>query len=107
MKTYSYTAKDPNGKVVRGTMQVESHAVLLEKLQGSDLICTEYHETKASDIKKGVKFKIPQVAFFCRQLSSMLTAGLTLVKALDILYKEETDKKKKQCLLEIYEDIGV
>ena len=105
MKTYAYTAKDPTGKVIRGTMQVESHAVLLEKLQASDMICTEYHETKASDIKKGAKFKTPEVAFFCRQLSSMLTAGLTLVKALDILYKEETDKKKKQCLLEVYEDI--
>lgn len=105
MKTFAYTAKDNNGKVIKGTMQVESSAVLLEKLQSSDLICTEYHETKASDIKKGAKFKTTEVAFFCRQLSSMLTAGLTLVKALDILYKEETDKKKKQCLLEIYEDI--
>ena len=53
MKTFAYTAKDNNGKVIKGTMQVESSAVLLEKLQSSDLICTEYHETKASDIKKG------------------------------------------------------
>lgn len=105
MKTFAYTAKDSNGKLIKGTMQVESSAVLLEKLQSSDLMCTEYHEAKASDIKKGVKFKTTEVAFFCRQLSSMLTAGLTLVKALDILYKEEQDKKKKQCLLEIYEDI--
>lgn len=105
MKTFAYTARDANGKIIKGTMQVESSAVLLEKLQSSELICTEYHETKASDIKRGVKFKTTEVAFFCRQLSSMLTAGLTLVKSLDILYKEETDKKKKQVLLEIYEDI--
>lgn len=105
MKTFAYTARDANGKVIKGTMQVESSAVLLEKLQSSDLVCTDYHETKVSDIKKGAKFKTTEVAFFCRQLSSMLTAGLTLVKSLDILYKEETDKKKKQCLLEIYEDI--
>ena len=105
MKTFAYTAKDSTGKIVKGTMQVESSAVLIEKLQSTDLTCTEYHETKASDIKKGVKFKTTEVAFFCRQLSSMLTAGLTLVKSLDILYKEEPDKKKKQCLLEIYEDI--
>lgn len=105
MKTFAYTARDANGKVIKGTMQVESSAVLLEKLQSSDLVCTDYRETKASDIKRGAKFKTTEVAFFCRQLSSMLTAGLTLVKSLDILYKEETDKKKKQCLLEIYEDI--
>lgn len=104
MKTFSYTAKDANGKTIKGTLQMETSEALLEKLQSSGLMCTNYKEVRQGSGKKAT-FKTTDVAFFCRQLSSMLTAGLTLVKALDILYKEQEDKRQKQVLLDIYEDI--
>lgn len=104
MKTFSYTAKDANGKTIKGTLQMETSEALLDKLQSSGLMCTNYKEVRQGSGKKAT-FKTTDVAFFCRQLSSMLTAGLTLVKALDILYKEQEDKRQKQVLLDIYEDI--
>lgn len=105
MKTFAYTARDKTGKTIKGTMQMETSEALLEKLQASGLFCMDYREVKQSKGQKTTKFKTAEVAFFCRQLSSMLTAGLTLVKAMDILYKEQEDKRKKQILMEIYEDI--
>ena len=43
--------------------------------------------------KQVYKFKTKELSFNCRQLSAMLSSGLTLVKALDILSKEQENEK--------------
>ena len=42
------------------------------------------------------KFKTKEISFNCRQLSAMLSSGLTLVKALDILSKEQETEKMQE-----------
>jgi len=51
------------------------------------------------------KFKTKELSFNCRQLSAMLSSGLTLVKALDILSKEQETEKARKIWQEIYENV--
>lgn len=51
------------------------------------------------------KFKTKEISFNCRQLSAMLSSGLTLVKALDILSKEQETEKARKIWQEIYENV--
>ena len=55
--------------------------------------------------KQTYKFKTKEISFNCRQLSAMLSSGLTLVKALDILRQEQETDKAKMIWQEIYENV--
>lgn len=105
MKTYAYTAKDMQGRTVKGSLQAKDSNDLLEKIHSRGLFCTGYNETKNVSLDVKFKFKTKDLAFLCRQLSSMLTSGLSLVKALDILVKEQENKRAREVLLEVYEDV--
>lgn len=87
MAQFRYTAKSMNGKTRRGTMEVPNETVLQQNLkeQGLFLIQTK-NLAEAKDYRK---LKTPQLASFCRELSTLLESGITLVRALDIISQQE------------------
>ena len=105
MKSFSYTARDAAGKTVKGAMVAEDEKDFMEKMHEKGLFCTDYAESKQKETKSIHKFKTKELAFNCRQLSAMLTSGLTLVKALDILQKEQTNEAAKVIWRDIYENV--
>jgi len=105
MAYFSYVATDVNGATVRGKEYADDYMALNEKLREKNLFCTQYTEIEEKQEGPKYKFKTKDLAFICRQLSSMLTAGISLVRSLHILYTQEENKKAKAALLEIYEDV--
>lgn len=105
MNSYTYIAKNMMGKTVRGFFQAEGETELLEKIAGNNLFCISFSEARGDVLKARHKFSLKELAFLCRQLSAMLNSGLTLVKALDILQKEQSKKGAQQTMLDIYEDV--
>jgi len=75
------------GKMRRGVMEAASEKVLQQNLreEGFYLISAK----KAGSLGGRRKFSARQLAEFNRELSSLLTAGVSLVRALDIIYQEE------------------
>ena len=89
MKTFIYTATDVQGNTVKNAkMSAEDVNDFLEKIHEKGLFCSSYKETNSKASNTLHKFTTKELSTNCRQLSAMLTSGLTLVKALDILYKE-------------------
>ena len=105
MALYKYTATDLGGKTIRGKESAEDRAALIEKLRAKGIFVTSYTEEaeKVKDAK--VKFKTKELSFMCRQISTMLTSGITLVKALSILVSQQENKKMKAVLTELYDDV--
>lgn len=106
VKKFSYVATDVSGKLVRGTETAEDYQELQAKLKERNLYCTKYREkdlNAAVDVK--YKFKTKEVSFLARQLASMTSAGLSLVRALHILQEQQENKKAKAVLLDIYEEV--
>ncbi|MCL1902894.1 MAG: type II secretion system F family protein [Oscillospiraceae bacterium] len=105
MALYSYVATDANGKVSRGKETAEDHHELIARLKTKQLFCTSYKEL--GDRVKAVSYtyKTKGLAFLCRQLSSMLVAGISVVRALSIMVSQEQNKKAKALLTEIYEQV--
>lgn len=106
MKTFIYTATDVQGKVVKNQkMNAEDVNDFLEKIHDKGLFCSSYKEAKGGSGKNLHKFTTKELAYDCRQLSAMLTSGLTLVKSLDIMQREQVKEGPKQIYREIYEEV--
>jgi type IV pilus assembly protein PilC len=106
MKTFIYTATDVQGKVVKNQrMNAEDVNDFLEKIHDKGLFCSSYKETNDKSGKNLHKFTTKELAYDCRQLSAMMTSGLTLVKSLDIMQKEQVKEGPRQIYREIYEEV--
>ena len=89
MKSFSYVAQDAKNKQVKGIINAENEQEFLKKVKEKGLYVKDYKESDSTDSKSLYKFNTKELAFCCRQLSAMLTSGLTLVKSIDILCKEQ------------------
>lgn len=105
VKKFSYIATDAGGKTFRGQEMAEDFKDLQSKLRERNLYVTSYRDLGMNNIEVKYKFKTKEVSFIARQLASMTSAGLSLVRALFILQDQQENKKAKAVLLEIYEEV--
>lgn len=105
MKSFSYVAQDAKNKQVKGIINAENEQEFLKKVKEKGLYVKDYKESDSTDSKSLYKFNTKELAFCCRQLSAMLTSGLTLVKSIDILCKEQEAEKPRAIWQDIYENV--
>ena len=105
MKSYSYDAQDARGKHTKGVINAENEQEFLQRAKEKGLYINDFKESNSGDSKSIYKFDTKELNFCCRQLSAMLTSGLTLVKAIDILTKEQENEKARAIWQDIYENV--
>ncbi len=105
MTQFSYVATDANGKTVKGKEFAEDAKDLQVHLKERRLYLTSYRNLGEGGGDVKYKFKTKEVSFLSRQLASMTSAGLSLVRALYILQEQQENKKAKAVLLDIYEEV--
>lgn len=49
--------------------------------------------------------RLKDLTIFCRQFSTMLSSGITVIKCLDILYQQTANKRMKATILGVYEAV--
>ena len=106
LATFKYQAKDKAGKLEKGTIEASDKMNFLADLRQKELYCINYTEVRTIE-KAAVTTKIPmkQLVVLSRQFATMLQAGVSLIKCIDILYQQTEEKKVKNILLNIYEDV--
>ena len=100
MARFKYVAKDMSGKVHKGTVEAASENALTQQLREENLYLVEAKDLNGA--KKYKKLKAKQLAAFCRELSTLLASGVTLVRALDIISEQEGMNKDER---DIYKDV--
>ena len=106
MAQYVYKARDSKGQLVSGTMDADNEQAVRSRLREKNYIATSISlKSKSMNLKevlaKFQKVKAKNLAVFARQFSTMVNAGLSLVRALDILEKQADDKKLKEIIRDI------
>lgn len=91
---YSYRAKDRNGKVFRGTLEAANEDELYEKLKEDGKYVVYQEEKEISGAGKQMKLK--RIADFNRQLGTLVSSGISLVRALKIISEEETNSETER-----------
>lgn len=108
MPVYSYTFKDPNGGLQKGTAEADSEEALKARFaeQGLEIVEVSMIKKKgAASVRRYGKVKLGNLAVFCRQFSTMVDAGVSLVRCLDVLSRQTQDPKLKKILLDIGERV--
>lgn len=109
MPQFIYTAIDLKGKKTTGAMEAGNYAQLGIKLKEKNLYIVKAEDKAdiktSKEIGAGQKIKLKPLAVFCRQFATLINAGITAVKALDILYQQTEDKTLRKCIGRIYESV--
>ena len=102
---------DASGRTVTGTLEADSFELVRAKL--SDL---SYHVLSIRQARGGSSFKdalnnmqrvkLRDLVMFSRQFATMIDAGLSVVKCLDILQKQTRNPKMKEVIGEVKRDVA-
>lgn len=99
MPKYQYTAKDVAGKKKKGQLMAADEAALYELLRGENLFLISCRLAQ-KEKKNTYRLTTRQLSEFCRQLGTLLGAGVPLVRALNLMQAEETIKPKQKAIYE-------
>lgn len=102
MAQFNYKAIDKNGKAKKGTIDASDREKAQEKLKIEGLSVTELND--ANESKGGFAFKkkvkARDLSILCKQMVSVLNAGVTVITALDMLSEQMDNKVLKNALIE-------
>ena len=84
---FRYTAKDIDGKIVRGAMEAADYDTLYTQLLAQGLYLQS--ATRRGAGRKPRTLRPQELSDLCRQLSTLLASGVSLVRALTIISQDE------------------
>lgn len=107
METYTYTASK-DGRTISGTLtaQNKDDAIASLKKQGTHpILVKQYKPKRGFNIPIGQKVNLKDLAIFTRQLSTMVSAGVPLSRALATLQDQASSKKLKTVIGDISKNV--
>ena len=108
MPTYSYVAKDPQGEVVRGVLTADSQQAVMQILDERTLYPVELTEgiSEAGSPLFGRRVKLSHLGTMYSQLSDLLRAGVPVLRALDVLCRQNAHPALTAVLRMVREDVA-
>ena len=109
MPVFVWEGKKPDGKIVRGEVEASNVGIVKLRLKRDNVIPTKIRpKTKGlSDYLAFLQGRIKEreIVLFIRQLGTMLNAGVPVVRALDVLAMQQSNKLFKKILQDIKIDV--
>ncbi len=112
MPAFSYVAYDRTGKKVKGIVESSNEARAIAELTSQGFIVIDIKQKKGSEkVKKGTTgralFSIPigEMAVFCRQFATMISAGVRIKEALSVLSTQEVFSRRFRKKLEMVNNL--
>ncbi len=87
MSLYKYTAKTLEGKVRRGTLEAADENRLSARLRADGLFLISCQVKKADHVY--VRLKAQELSDFSRQIGTMLSSGISLLRAVSIISQRD------------------
>ncbi|MDH3497864.1 MAG: type II secretion system F family protein [Gemmatimonadota bacterium] len=104
MPTFEYTARNPQGQEVNGTMDATSRDEVASNLRKNRLVLIRLREAKRMTRRTG-RVATRDIVIFTRQFATMINAGLPLVQALDILAQQTENKALAEVTKQVVYDV--
>ena len=109
MANFRYQVVDANGKTTEGVVEAASIGEASRKLKADGKYVSSLTLDKGPGLANmeigSPMLKTKDLVLITRQLASLLSAGITVVRALDMLYQQVESKKAKKCIGDVYEAV--
>jgi type IV pilus assembly protein PilC len=109
MATYHYEAVDSLGKSVNGRVEADNEQLLITRLHEQNFHVVSIKEAgagvKSSGVAKTGHVKLQALVIFSRQFATMIDAGISIVKCLDILEGQCKDVALKAVVDQVRRDV--
>jgi len=107
-KTYAfkYEGKDRRGTKVKGEVQGTNSALVKNQLRKQGILVTKINKQSTLFGKRSKKIKPLDIAFFTRQLATMMESGVPIIQAFDIIIEGAENPKMAQLVNEIKTDVA-
>lgn len=109
MATYAYTIRDTSGAVRQGTSEGENESTVVRKLQDQGYTVVNIQQAKAAKAKSAARgfgrVKLSDLSIFCRQFSTMIDAGVSLVRCLSVLGEQTVNPKLRRIIGDIENEV--
>lgn len=110
MATYAYTVRDAAGTMRSGTSEAENPDVLAKRLREQGFMISEIKAAKAKKaggnwFENIQKIKLTELSIFCRQFSTMIDAGVSLVRCLDVLSQQQSSPRFKRIIIDVQKEV--
>lgn len=113
MAQFTYKAKDTTGQLVTGTLEADSHANVISRLQSMGYFPVSVQDSKAAAAAAGKasqgrqkRVSINDMATFNRQLADLLSSGIPLVKALSVLQNQTANPTLQGIIQQVTQDVS-
>ena len=108
MKTYSYRAMKDDGKKLEGMYEANSRDEVVEMITANGFYPLKIEEvsgSKRTEFRLNNRVTTKDLAIFCRQLYTMLDAGVSITNSLNMLATQLPSPRLRTILSEIEESV--
>ena len=108
MSTYVFKAMDLTGGKARGEVEAESKQAVSDQLKARGLIVldiTDKHSSKEIELGFLKRVKANELAIFSRQLSTMISSGMSILRSLYVLEEQTESKFLKETIVAVRKDV--
>ena len=98
MAKYAYKGVDSTGKAKKGTIEANNEDQARAKLKSSGLTIQDFGESKDIEIKIPKKVKNRDLSVFCKQMASVLRAGVPIIAALEMMSAQMENQTLKEAV---------
>lgn len=106
---YEYVSKDRAGRVYRSRVEADDLGAFYRFLNQQDQFCISVREAARRPVGSitlgGNRMKLTDLTVFCRQFSTMISSGITVIRCLEILYQQAENKRVKAIIMAVYEAV--
>ena len=115
LRSFEYKTRNTSGKLVKGRLEATNENAAAAKLSGMGLTPVAIKETAAATgLNRDINFgsfgkqvSLKDLAVMTRQLSTMIAAGLSLLRALVILADQTENKRLAEVLGKVSHDVEI
>ncbi len=107
-QSYAFRATDQTGAKVKGEVEAESPGAVVDLLRGRGLLALEVKlKGTPLDISfdRFVRVKLEDLALLTRQLATMSSSGVSLMRALMVLEAQTENSRLKAAVVQVRQDI--
>lgn len=108
MAKFKYRAMSGNGKKIEGNHVANSRDEVIQMITSNGyypLMIEEVVESTNIELGFGEKVTTKDIAIFCRQLYTMIDAGVSINRSLNIMANQLNNKKLRKVTVQIEEDV--